>query len=194
MPQNEMQTHEPTNKLQLSASLAHFNLLLGVPIFYRPKRTPCSRVLLEKLIITRLVNKNSASYGIWRFITVLTKAGYSSLSWARYINSTPSHSIYVIFPSRFYDRTVVRISHISHACYTPLPSHPPWSDHPNNTCEEYKLWSPLITLPNLYLFLSRICFHNGLRYYGTADSGFYRNSFTLSFPFHTASLINFVRN
>jgi hypothetical protein len=31
-------------------------------------------------------------------------------------------------------RTSLRISHLSHACYMPLPPHYPWFDHPNNIC------------------------------------------------------------
>jgi hypothetical protein len=30
---------------------------------------------------------------------------------------------------------------LSHGCYMPRPSHPPWLDHPNNINEAFKLWS-----------------------------------------------------
>jgi hypothetical protein len=55
--------------------------------------TPCSRVLLEKLIVTQLVKKFSSSYGTRMFITVFTAARHLSLSWARCIQSTTSHHI-----------------------------------------------------------------------------------------------------
>jgi hypothetical protein len=35
-------------------------------------------------------------------------------------------------PFRFPNQNIVRISHLSHACYTPRPSHPPWFHRPNN--------------------------------------------------------------
>jgi len=38
-----------------------------------------------------------AFYGALRFITVFTRARHWSLSWARWIQSTPSHPIYQIF-------------------------------------------------------------------------------------------------
>jgi hypothetical protein len=50
-------------------------------------------VFLEKLIITQLVKKLPAFYGTLRYITVFTGARYWSLSWARWIQSTPSHPI-----------------------------------------------------------------------------------------------------
>ena len=48
--------------------------------------TPCSRVLLEKLIGSQLVKKFPAFYG-----TALTSAHHLSPSWARSIQSMPSH-------------------------------------------------------------------------------------------------------
>jgi hypothetical protein len=35
-------------------------------------------------------------------------------------------------PLRFSNQITVWISQLSHACYIPRPSHPPWFDHPNN--------------------------------------------------------------
>jgi hypothetical protein len=56
--------------------------------------TPCSRVLLEKLIVTQLVKKIPVFYGIRRFITVYTRSRLWSLSWARCIQFTPSSPIF----------------------------------------------------------------------------------------------------
>jgi hypothetical protein len=54
--------------------------------------TPWSRVL-GKLTVTQLVNKFPVFYVTLRFITVFTTARHWSLSWARCIQSTPSHPI-----------------------------------------------------------------------------------------------------
>ena len=51
--------------------------------------TPWSRVLLEKLTGSQLVNKFLPLYGTWRFITKVTRARHLSLSWARSIQSMP---------------------------------------------------------------------------------------------------------
>jgi len=51
--------------------------LLGFMIYYL---TPWSEVLLEKLTVTELVKKFSTFYGTRRFITVLTRTRYWSLS------------------------------------------------------------------------------------------------------------------
>ena len=56
---------------------------------YQP--TPRSRVLLEKLIVPQLVKKSLAFYGTQRLINVLTNFRHLSKSWARLIQSTPSH-------------------------------------------------------------------------------------------------------
>ena len=54
-------------------------------------RTPCSRVLLEKLTGSQLVKKSPTFYGTRRFITAFTSARHLSLSWASSMQSTPSH-------------------------------------------------------------------------------------------------------
>jgi hypothetical protein len=51
--------------------------------------TPCSRVLLEKLIVLQLVKKFPAFYGTRRFITAFTSTRHLSLSWASSIQSMP---------------------------------------------------------------------------------------------------------
>jgi hypothetical protein len=55
---------------------------------------PWSRVL-EKLIVTQLVKKSPTFHGTQRFITVFARALLWSLSWARSIQSTPSHTIFL---------------------------------------------------------------------------------------------------
>jgi len=55
--------------------------------------TPWSRVLFEKLTVTQLVKKVPTFYGIWKFITVFLTTHHLTLSWARWIQSTPSHPI-----------------------------------------------------------------------------------------------------
>jgi hypothetical protein len=49
--------------------------------------------LLEKLPIVQLLKNFPAFYGTRRFITVFTRALYWSISWARSIQSIPSHPI-----------------------------------------------------------------------------------------------------
>ena len=53
---------------------------------------PCSRVLLEKLTGSQLVNKFPTFYGTQKFITAFTNASQMSLSWARTERSLPPHS------------------------------------------------------------------------------------------------------
>lgn len=55
--------------------------------------TARSRVLLQKLTVRRLVKKLTAFYGIWTFITVVTKACHLFLSSATLIQSMSSHPI-----------------------------------------------------------------------------------------------------
>jgi hypothetical protein len=52
-----------------------------------------SWALLEKPPIVKLLKKFPACYGIRRFITAFTKSLQWSISWARSIQSTPSHPI-----------------------------------------------------------------------------------------------------
>jgi len=53
--------------------------------------TPWSRILLEKLTGSNLVNKFPALYGTRRFITAFTTARHLSLSWANSIQSILPH-------------------------------------------------------------------------------------------------------
>jgi hypothetical protein len=52
-----------------------------------------SWALLEKLPIVQPLKNFPVSYGTWRFITVFTRALHWSLSWARSIQSIPSHPV-----------------------------------------------------------------------------------------------------
>ena len=54
-------------------------------------QTSWSRVLLEMLTGFQLVKKFTAFYGTQNFITTFTSACHLSLSWASWIQSTPSH-------------------------------------------------------------------------------------------------------
>ena len=53
--------------------------------------TTWSRVFLETLIGSQLAKKFPAFYGTWRYITAITRTRHLSLSWARSIQSVPSH-------------------------------------------------------------------------------------------------------
>jgi hypothetical protein len=85
--------------------------------------SPCSTVLVEKLIITQVVKKFSAFYGNRKFITTFTKAHRRPLSWTRCMQSTTSYPISL--------RSILIIS--SHL-HLGLPSGILLSDFPN------KLW------------------------------------------------------
>jgi hypothetical protein len=71
-------------------NLAHYHV--GVLIIPQSNYL-CGAFLLEKLIVTQLVKKFPTFYATQRFITVFTRAYHWSLSWARWIQSTPSHQI-----------------------------------------------------------------------------------------------------
>jgi hypothetical protein len=69
-------------------------LLCKWPTTYLP---PWNKVLLEKLIVTQLVNKFSTLYGTQMFNTMLTKSHHWYPYWATWIQSTPSHPISLRF-------------------------------------------------------------------------------------------------
>jgi hypothetical protein len=80
-----------------------------------------------------------ASYGTQKFIAVFTRARHSSLTWAKWIQST-HHPISLrilffhllvglpscLFSSIFPTKTLYSL--LFHACYMPLLSYPPWFD------------------------------------------------------------------
>jgi len=113
-----------------------------------------------------------ASYGTWRFITMFTRAHHLSLSWARWIQSTTSHTIslrsILILSSDpclgflscsslyiFQPKYCMHFSSLSHAHYMPCSFHPPWLDHPDNV-----LWS--VQVMKLLVMLSPAAFHHFL--------------------------------
>ena len=95
--------------------------------------TPWSRVLLEKLNGSQLIKKFPAFYGTRRFITKFTRARHLSLSWARSIQSMPTHPTswrsililsshlhpglpYCLFPSGFPTKTLYTLSSLRGTC------------------------------------------------------------------------------
>jgi hypothetical protein len=96
---------------------------------------------------------------------MFTIASHLFLSWARWIQSTPSHttslrSILILpshlcigfpcdlFPLSFPTKTLYTFL-LSHACYMPHPSHFPWLDHPNNIWWIVQIMKPLIMQSSL---------------------------------------------
>jgi hypothetical protein len=64
--------------------------------------TTCSRILLEKQIVSQIVKKSPAFYGTRRFITAFTSARHLYLPWARSIymiqNKKWSRNYQTIYP------------------------------------------------------------------------------------------------
>jgi hypothetical protein len=111
--------------------------------------TSWSRILLEKLIVTQLVNKIPVFHGTRGFITVFTTARNWSLSGSKSIQSTPSHSISLKYPlilssylrlvlqsgffiSSFPTKNFVCTFHFIHQSCMPRAPHHPRSDHFNS--------------------------------------------------------------
>jgi hypothetical protein len=103
------------------------------------KPIPWSRVLLEKLIVTQLV-QFCTLYRNWSFITVLTRTRQQSLSWAKKKQSILSHPNYLWqkfsmclikqYPMKTkgsggiaFGTDLLCISNISHPSYMPCTSH-----------------------------------------------------------------------
>jgi len=114
------------------------------------------RVLPSSEANSRSATQIFSFYGTWIFITVFTRPRHLSLSWARCIQSRPFQAIsfeihsYIILPStpRSFDQNFVYVSRLSHACYMPLPSYPPWLDYPDNIWWTVQVMKFLIMQPS----------------------------------------------
>jgi hypothetical protein len=100
--------------------------------------------LLEKPPIVQLLKNFPAFYGTRKFIMLLTRALHWSLSWARSIQSIPSHPISLrsililsthqrlgppsclLWLSHQYPICIPRLLH---SCYMAYPPYPLWLDH-----------------------------------------------------------------
>jgi hypothetical protein len=141
--------------------LRHFSVCCNLTKYdLTNKLTPWSRILLEKLIVAQLVQQFPVFYGTRRFITVFTRARHGSLSWARCIQSTPSHPVFirsililsshlrldlpsVLFISALKQKCYIHFASC-YACSIPRPSHS-WLDHPNNIWRRVQVMKLLIT-------------------------------------------------
>jgi hypothetical protein len=127
-----------------------------------------SWALLEKLPIVQLLKNFPAFYGTRRFVSVLTRALHWSLSWARSIQSIPSHPISLrfililfthllislpscLFPKGFPTYPIF-IPVALHLCYMPCPSHPPWLHHYNCTWRRVQVMKLHIGILLTHLF------------------------------------------
>jgi hypothetical protein len=114
-----------------------------------------SWALLEKPPIVQLLKHFPAFYGTGRFITVFTRALHWSLSWARSIQSIPSHLSKIHFniipPPKSWSSWWSLSFWFSHqylssssSPFVPCPSHPAWLDHSNYTCRRVQVMKFLI--------------------------------------------------
>jgi hypothetical protein len=102
-----------------------------------------SAVLLEKL----LVKKFPVLYGTQRFMIVFTRPRQWSLSWARWIQSTPTHPVYLksilILPFHIAwvlssclnpsdSPTNILHAFLGYVMRATFPAHPSWFPHPND--------------------------------------------------------------
>ena len=117
--------------------------------------TARSRVIFEKLTGSQRVKKIPASCGNRRFITALTSVCHLPQSWARSIQSMPSHntpwrSILILsshlhqgIPSGLFPSGLPPTPS-SHTCYMPRLSHPSPFNHPNDVWWGARLMNLLI--------------------------------------------------
>jgi hypothetical protein len=82
--------------------ITHVHTHVYIPI--PNKITHCSRVLLEKLIVSRLVKKFLASRETRRSITAITRARHLSLSWAKSSPLPHSYFLKILFNIIFHIR------------------------------------------------------------------------------------------
>jgi hypothetical protein len=143
-----------------------------------------------KLIMVELVNKFLTFYGTWSFIPVLTTACHSTLSWARWIRSTSSHSVslkpilmllkgellfissklvIILLPSWYMDgsSTVYRCSNVQKLlCFVEANSS---SSHPSNPCLTL-FWDTFLTSLHIVRTYLHIFFQMCILYFQTKTS------------------------
>jgi hypothetical protein len=118
----------------------------------------------QKLIVAQLFNRSFAFYGTQTFIAVFTTVGHRSVSCARRIQSTTSHTTYLRFifyctftctyvsqslSSTFSDEIPVRISHSYNSCCMSRLSYPSLFRYQHKTYKVYEVsdWSACSSLP-----------------------------------------------
>jgi hypothetical protein len=144
--------------------LAHFNcncVNYGTSTHIWSLTHSWSWALIEKLPIVQLLQNFPAFYGTRRLITVFTRALHWSLSWARSIQSIPSHLISLrsiltlsthlrlclpsgLFHSGFPTNIPYAFLFSLHFLYMPCQSHFPWFDHSNYTWRRVQVMKLLI--------------------------------------------------
>ena len=69
----------------LTSCIWQLNILVIISVYSNNHTTPCSRVLLEKLIILQQLDSFSQIYRPWMFITVFTRAHLILIFWTQFI-------------------------------------------------------------------------------------------------------------
>jgi hypothetical protein len=102
--------------------------------------TQWRRVVLEFLLVARLVNRFSVVCETWKIIFIFTRARQS---WATWIQATIFCSTFIsIMISSHLSLGLLNVLCISHMFYSWCMfrgAHQPWTDHINNTQQEYKI-------------------------------------------------------
>ena len=105
-------------------------------------RVACSRVLLEELLDPLVVKIFPKFWGTWRFITMFTSPCHMSLSWARLIQSMPSHPVSLICRSMKYEY-IKRFKYFYISNFTDgIIARLLWND--TGGSERCKKWSPVV--------------------------------------------------
>jgi len=135
-----------------------------MPLYTWPN--PCSRVLLQKLTGPQIFKKFLTIHGIQGFITMITTALHTSLSWP---DEASQHSRFYFFKIHF---NIILTFFPCHACHI---SHPPYSlQSASSHCNMSYINSPLWLACSFYI---EALWYNLLNWYGCTSSRYLFKNF-----------------